>query len=366
MKRLKLFFRSRFYPTVSLIALGVFLNACQKEDVAPIPVDSSLSALSKTYYLKDVSGLNSAKVVITAKSEAELNSISKVELLAGIIESSPIPQDQLNNIGANKSEDINFGLLKEDDGLKVEITDQKTVSPDVLLSVKVLSGASENATTLKSIVSRRYYASGVYGIEMITKKPVSYKYDWHGPWYENGKSYSSYNWYSGWINTPSTAYSQLHYLSDMVSRSWGLDLSIEHTLLNTPWIYAAWVVKNGGSYYRSTIPGIFGPGGPVGNFEGVSNYVITGWTYDLTYPATSIWVHIYIDGPAGSGTYIGACQANIPRSDVNNAFGITGNHGFSFAIPAQYRSGHRNFWVHGINATSGQPNPVIGGSPKGF
>lgn len=43
MKRLNLFFRSRFYPTLSLIALGIFLNACQKEDVAPLAEEAQSS-----------------------------------------------------------------------------------------------------------------------------------------------------------------------------------------------------------------------------------------------------------------------------------------------------------------------------------
>jgi len=60
---------------------------------------------------------------------------------------------------------------------------------------------------------------------------------------------------------------------------------------------------------------------------------------------------------------VGAVVANLPRPDVNTATGYPGDHGFSFAIPEQYRSGYRFFYAYGIDAAT-DPNAQLLGSPK--
>lgn len=73
-----------------------------------------------------------------------------------------------------------------------------------------------------------------------------------------------------------------------------------------------------------------------GNFDGVSSdgNSFMGWAVDQSQPSVSISINLIIDGTTFS---------NIPtdqlRPDVNTALGITGNHGFLFTIPAQYRNG---------------------------
>jgi len=92
-----------------------------------------------------------------------------------------------------------------------------------------------------------------------------------------------------------------------------------------------------------------------------------GWAYDANSPATSIAIHVYVDGPAGSGAFAGQFIANGSRPDVNSAFGITGNHGFNFALPAQYLGDgfSHSVYVYAI-ALFGQGNPQVAGSPGSF
>ncbi|WP_223635776.1 M12 family metallopeptidase [Corallococcus sp. EGB] len=111
------------------------------------------------------------------------------------------------------------------------------------------------------------------------------------------------------------------------------------------------------------------PGEMKGNFEEItSTGYVKGWTFDTASPEVSATVHIYIDGPAGSGgTYGGSAVANVARPDVNTAYdGILGNHGFYFPMPAYYRDGQNHtLYVYGIDV-QGQYNPLLTGSPRTF
>jgi hypothetical protein len=49
-------------------------------------------------------------------------------------------------------------------------------------------------------------------------------------------------------------------------------------------------------------------------------------------PDASISVAVYVGGPLGVGTGVGSFTAASSRLDVNQYFGISGNHGFSFSI----------------------------------
>lgn len=102
---------------------------------------------------------------------------------------------------------------------------------------------------------------------------------------------------------------------------------------------------------------------PIGNIDRINynnNGAIEGWALDMDVKSTSIWVHIYRDGPAGGGgVFVGGVIANIYRGDVNNAYKVTGNHGFKFQIPASC-VGYHNYYVYAINNVNGQNNPLIG------
>ena len=101
----------------------------------------------------------------------------------------------------------------------------------------------------------------------------------------------------------------------------------------------------------------------VGGLERVdASGTATGWAVDLDALGTSIFVQLYVDGPAGTGTFVGSLLANIYRSDV------AGAHGFSFAIPAPYRDGRAHkLYVYGIDLSglAGQ-NLLLSGSGLTF
>ena len=118
------------------------------------------------------------------------------------------------------------------------------------------------------------------------------------------------------------------------------------------------------SYVLSS-PGVSTDQEPVGCVDsvtaGTESITVSGWAYDPDSPSTSIDVHVYVGGPAGSGTGVGVATANVSRTDVNTAFGITGNHGFSFTIDLTGTglTGSQTVYVYAINAQSGS-NPLIG------
>lgn len=79
-----------------------------------------------------------------------------------------------------------------------------------------------------------------------------------------------------------------------------------------------------------------------------------GWAYDPDDQAKSIDVHFYVDGPAGTGTYVGNMTANNPSPDLVKAK-ISGNHRFSFLVPEKYQGTSRKWYVHAIDLTTGAP-----------
>jgi endonuclease/exonuclease/phosphatase (EEP) superfamily protein YafD len=106
---------------------------------------------------------------------------------------------------------------------------------------------------------------------------------------------------------------------------------------------------------------------PIGSLDGVSaTGLVHGWTLDPDRPAQTAQVHLYIDGPYPTGTYLGSFPANQPRPDVNQATGYPGNHGYTYQIPAQYADGRTHaIYAYGIDL-SNNPNKLLGGSPKSY
>ena len=81
-----------------------------------------------------------------------------------------------------------------------------------------------------------------------------------------------------------------------------------------------------------------------------------GWAYNTAASTDTIPVEIYVGGVRGAGTLAATITADQPRSDVNTTFGITGDHGFAWAVPAQYQSGAQDFYVYALDQT---PNPSV-------
>ncbi len=106
-------------------------------------------------------------------------------------------------------------------------------------------------------------------------------------------------------------------------------------------------------------------GRPIGAFdEAVGNMgrsvALTGWTIDPDAPTVATDVHVYIDGPAGSGARgVDLGPAKIQRPDVAAAHpGAGAAHGFSTAIP-DVAPGNHTLYVYAINKSGAGDNPLL-------
>lgn len=79
---------------------------------------------------------------------------------------------------------------------------------------------------------------------------------------------------------------------------------------------------------------------------------VRGWALDRDNPNATISVHVYIGGPAGQGEGHAGIVANLPRADVNNVTGVSGNHGFDAVIKTNKR-GSVSVYAYGINVGGG-------------
>ena len=93
------------------------------------------------------------------------------------------------------------------------------------------------------------------------------------------------------------------------------------------------------------------------------NGIASGWAQDGNTPSSSIQVHVYLDGPAGEGTFLTAVAADAPRTEP-----ASGPHGFSLAIPSKYRDGARHaLYVYGIASSGvGADNLLLSAAPQNF
>ena len=107
------------------------------------------------------------------------------------------------------------------------------------------------------------------------------------------------------------------------------------------------------------------PTTPIGWLEGAdagNGGRIQGWALNLATPSTSIDVYVYFDaGTPQVRAY--TVPTNVSRPDVNALYGVGGNHGYDFVIPAVLFDGAQ----HRVDVyASGGGNPLLLGSPKYF
>jgi len=89
---------------------------------------------------------------------------------------------------------------------------------------------------------------------------------------------------------------------------------------------------------------------PNGYIDSATENNITGWAYDPDFSSEEISLHVYIDGAAGIGTLVEtSLRTDFLRQDVNDYFGISGNHGFNWSIPDNLKSGIRDFHLYAID-----------------
>ncbi|MDP3994622.1 MAG: hypothetical protein Q8P91_02230 [bacterium] len=96
---------------------------------------------------------------------------------------------------------------------------------------------------------------------------------------------------------------------------------------------------------------------PVGNLDSIDSAggVVSGWAEDPDKPGTPVYIHFYVDGPAGSttGQFAGVILANWPRQGANN--------GFSYTLPNRLRDGApHTLYAYGLDITGDQP-ALLGG-----
>jgi hypothetical protein len=105
---------------------------------------------------------------------------------------------------------------------------------------------------------------------------------------------------------------------------------------------------------------------PVGQIDSVDNSgQVLGWAYDPDASSLSIHVAFYLDGTAGNGgTQIADINANTSRPDVNSQVSITGNHGFVWSIPQQYKDGKQHtLYAYGRDTSyNGTRNALLNGA----
>ncbi len=109
-------------------------------------------------------------------------------------------------------------------------------------------------------------------------------------------------------------------------------------------------------------PGVITNNNPVGNVDsisgGLNTIYVTGWAFDPDESSKNISIHVYIGGNSATGEGHNIGVANLERNDVNNAYGIAGNHGFAASIITS-KTGTQPIYIYAIDSQGGN-NPCIG------
>lgn len=100
----------------------------------------------------------------------------------------------------------------------------------------------------------------------------------------------------------------------------------------------------------------------LGYVDGVGSHV-SGWACVEQYDGP-IDVHIYLDGPAGTGTFLTAGTANLQREAAVGAACSTPGSAHGYSIPISGQHSGRSVWVHGLvpGHCPGGPNNLLGNS----
>ncbi len=105
----------------------------------------------------------------------------------------------------------------------------------------------------------------------------------------------------------------------------------------------------------------------VGVLDGISATGLAwGWAFDNLDTSASINVRIYADGSgdqgAETGTLVWSGAANVSRNDVDAAYHIPGNHGFSVQLPASAMINMHRVSVYAVSVN--RASAPVDGSPK--
>ena len=123
---------------------------------------------------------------------------------------------------------------------------------------------------------------------------------------------------------------------------------------NGSWAHVEW---NGYSGYCSMEYLKKSFNNPEGTIDSISGGIgcidVGGWAFDLDDISTSISIHVYIGGPAGSGAPGYEIVADKYRPDVNNVYSVGDNHGYSDKIYTDC-TGLQTVFVYAINIGGGE------------
>ncbi|MBQ4528800.1 MAG: InlB B-repeat-containing protein [Clostridia bacterium] len=113
-------------------------------------------------------------------------------------------------------------------------------------------------------------------------------------------------------------------------------------------------------YGSSTPSSVKNPEGVIDSCSGGSGSVsVRGWAFDRDDTGTSIPIHVYIGGPAGSSNAEGyEITANVLREDVNNVYGVGNYHGYDAKINTN-KTGNQDVYIYACNIGSGE-NVLLG------
>ena len=85
---------------------------------------------------------------------------------------------------------------------------------------------------------------------------------------------------------------------------------------------------------------------------------IAGWAFDPDEPSKSIEIHVYVGKPAGTaGIPATPVTADMYRKDVNDAYRITGSHGYDLTINTTV-SGNQTVYLYALDSQGGN-NPCF-------
>ena len=104
---------------------------------------------------------------------------------------------------------------------------------------------------------------------------------------------------------------------------------------------------------------------PIGWMDVTASGYTTGWALDPDTPSQSIDVSFYLDGPKGTGIFLGTARTQIPRADVNTAMKVSGDHGYVYLFSDNISNGPHTLYAYGIDTAAGFDG-VLNGSPKSF
>lgn len=132
------------------------------------------------------------------------------------------------------------------------------------------------------------------------------------------------------------------------------------------WVYAKDTTTNQNTLFTNRIIFNFAacvpttpvPVAPTGYLDLANCTAIAGWATDSDTPNTPVTIHIYKDGPAGSGTMVASILANLTRADV-------GNHAFHIATPEAFKDGaSHTTYVYALDTQNSNSAVLLAPSPQ--